>query len=369
MREKSQRAGQAGSKGQNSRATESLGEEPSHRFRAGLAALGLAELESALFVVLSEKGPLPSSRAAVEVAAQPGAVAEALQALIDRGFVKRLPGRPNKFTVASPDLTLPALLRKREAEIDAARHSIQDLMDRFRERSSRDRSDAEYVEIVAGLPGLQAEFKSLQATARVEILGCTKAPILVTSIDQGNPGQEVALSRRVINRWLYERSVLEEPGMMDDVRKYARLGEMSRVAESLPSKMFIIDRRVAFIHATEERDDGTRVVGVLTRHAELVATFHRLFELMWETAVPLFPETDEAVEHVDPYDPPLIECLLAGMKDASIARQLGVSQRTVARRISSLLAELEAKTRFTAGFKLGLRFRSVRDRELPTLPN
>lgn len=51
----------------------------------------------------------------------------------------------------------------------------------------------------------------------------------------------------------------------------------------------------------------------------------------------------------------MVECLLAGMKDASIARELGVSQRTVARRVASLLEELKSDTRFTAGFKLALR--------------
>ncbi|MDQ2757215.1 MAG: LuxR C-terminal-related transcriptional regulator [Actinomycetota bacterium] len=39
----------------------------------------------------------------------------------------------------------------------------------------------------------------------------------------------------------------------------------------------------------------------------------------------------------------------AGVADASIARQTGVSQRTVERRIRSLMERLGAGTRFQAG--------------------
>ena len=40
---------------------------------------------------------------------------------------------------------------------------------------------------------------------------------------------------------------------------------------------------------------------------------------------------------------------MAGLKDEAAARQLGVSLRTVHRRTSVLMAELDARTRFQAG--------------------
>lgn len=44
------------------------------------------------------------------------------------------------------------------------------------------------------------------------------------------------------------------------------------------------------------------------------------------------------------------------MKDIPIARQLGVSPRTVTHRIRKLREGLAVETRFQAGFRLGRRF-------------
>jgi DNA-binding NarL/FixJ family response regulator len=47
----------------------------------------------------------------------------------------------------------------------------------------------------------------------------------------------------------------------------------------------------------------------------------------------------------------LLEMLASGAKDEQIARALGMSLRTVRRRIASLMAELGADSRFQAGIE------------------
>ena len=47
----------------------------------------------------------------------------------------------------------------------------------------------------------------------------------------------------------------------------------------------------------------------------------------------------------------LLELLAGGAKDEQIARTMGVSLRTVRRRIASLLAELGVDSRFQAGME------------------
>jgi DNA-binding NarL/FixJ family response regulator len=69
-----------------------------------------------------------------------------------------------------------------------------------------------------------------------------------------------------------------------------------------------------------------------------------LFELLWEQGSPLLPEPGAA-----PSDRGLLAMLAAGAKDETIARELGISSRTVTRRVGELLDELGARTRFQAG--------------------
>jgi len=47
-----------------------------------------------------------------------------------------------------------------------------------------------------------------------------------------------------------------------------------------------------------------------------------------------------------------------GMKDEAVARELGISVRTLGRRMSGLLEALGARTRFQAGLQAGRRDRS-----------
>lgn len=66
------------------------------------------------------------------------------------------------------------------------------------------------------------------------------------------------------------------------------------------------------------------------------------FESIWQHALPLnTQEVDEATR--------VIALLGEGLKDESIARQLGISLRTVRRRIADFMDEIGAETRFQAG--------------------
>jgi DNA-binding NarL/FixJ family response regulator len=47
----------------------------------------------------------------------------------------------------------------------------------------------------------------------------------------------------------------------------------------------------------------------------------------------------------------ILEGLMLGSKDEAMARQLGVSLRTVRRRVADLMTELGATTRFQAGME------------------
>ena len=51
----------------------------------------------------------------------------------------------------------------------------------------------------------------------------------------------------------------------------------------------------------------------------------------------------------------VLELLMLGSKDESISRQLGISLRTVRRRVAELMDELGAGTRFQAGVESARR--------------
>jgi hypothetical protein len=72
--------------------------------------------------------------------------------------------------------------------------------------------------------------------------------------------------------------------------------------------------------------------------------------------------TDEAVallgrKQPEPRRPQIVPLLVEGRSDRDVARQLGVSMRTVSRIVHAAMREAGARTRFQWGYKVGLAAR------------
>ena len=123
----------------------------------------------------------------------------------------------------------------------------------------------------------------------------------------------------------------------------ASIGERIRVVPEVPTRLAVIGDRVLLPDPpglANERRLALRQPGLV----ELVVSY---FEAMWDRAVAV-----PALEHGEA-TPDLNELLLRqlaqGAKDEQIARTLGVSLRTVRRRIAAIMTELGVDSRFQAG--------------------
>jgi ATP/maltotriose-dependent transcriptional regulator MalT len=148
-------------------------------------------------------------------------------------------------------------------------------------------------------------------------------------------------------RGLYPADVLDDPSRLEYVRHWARAGEQVRLmAQTLP-QMAAFGTEVAMLSSTWGGGPRGRL---LIRAPALVALVRELFEQLWKGATPL----PQPGGHVGERQA-VLELMMLGAKDESIARQLGVSLRTVRRRIADLMDELGAATRFQAGMEAARR--------------
>jgi hypothetical protein len=143
------------------------------------------------------------------------------------------------------------------------------------------------------------------------------------------------------SRAIYPVRVLTEAPEV--VRGRAAAGEQVRVLPDVPTRMFVIGTTHAVLPEPLGFVDEPRT---LVRQQGIVEALAMLFEMMWERASP--------VPELEPGDTPdlrgfLLRQLASGAQDERIARQLGISLRTVRRRVADLMAELGADSRFQAG--------------------
>jgi DNA-binding transcriptional ArsR family regulator len=157
-------------------------------------------------------------------------------------------------------------------------------------------------------------------------------------------GRAVASGRR--SRAVYPIRALHEAP--DALRLRVDEGEEVRLIDDLPTRLFVIGSTHAVVPEPLGYADSPRL---LVRQGSLVAALALLFELYWEKAVPV----SELSEPHDAERSFLVRQLQAGAKDEQIARIMGISLRTVRRRISQLMIDLGADTRFQAGAEAARR--------------
>ena len=138
------------------------------------------------------------------------------------------------------------------------------------------------------------------------------------------------------------RAVVEAPhalaGCVD-------LGAEVRVVDALPTRLLVIGRTHALMPEPLGFGDRPRLV---VRQRGVVEAMGQWFEEVWVRAI--VPELARGLGRSEVDVRTLVlRQLAAGSQDELIARRLGLSLRTVRRRVAELMAELGAESRFQAG--------------------
>lgn len=318
---------------------------PAPQLEDQLQSLGLTPLEARVYLALVS-APKNHHEISKVVGAPSEQSRQALTNLAKKGLVRSFPGENLKYGATPPDRALAIQIRRLTDELQAMNHLSDRLKQLHEAGASNSGAEEHYVEIVFGLDAVLARLDAEMAAAQTEVAAFSKPPVLAA----GNPMEEESLQTGVRHRAIYEAAQFEDPNSFREMLRFVAEGEEARVIQHLPSKLVIIDSQLAIMNVTEVTSVEPIVAALITRHPEVVETFSVLFETLWEQAIPVggplpIAEEDEELRS-------LASCLLAGMTDEAIARQMGVSRRTVTRHIQRLLSTLGVSTRFQAGFKI-----------------
>ncbi|WP_410786909.1 helix-turn-helix domain-containing protein [Kribbella sp. C-35] len=281
---------------------------------------------------------------------------EVLQRLQAKGLVTAQPADDPVFRPLPPDVAFGTTLLRRQESLEAARKTVSALSEEF--RASVSRRDAHHlVEVIVGAATLRERLRDLQNSAREEILWfCRANPLAMQGAE--NTEEYGALSRGVRYRAIYERALIETPGELDSIAEGVSWGEEARVVPTLPVRIAIVDRSTAIcpLVRDDEQSIGEPSAAIISR-GQLLDALLALFESYWELATPvrLQPEEKHEDEGLDDSERLLLSLLVGGVPDKSIANQLGISRRTVQRRLDRLMALAGVDTRTGLAFQAAKR--------------
>lgn len=275
-----------------------------------------------------------------------------LEALAGAGLAAASPEHREVFRPLPPDVALGTALLRRQEALEAARRMVAQLTEEYRATARRHEPDR-LVDIVTGRDDLRRRLRHLQETASTELLWfCRANHVAMASAE--NEEEFQALRRGVRYRVIYERALLEEPGMIENVTAGIRAGEQARSLPTLPVRLAIVDRSVAVCPLVPDGRSDEPTAAVVGR-SQLLDALLALFDSYWDRASPVVAEPAGGPLLPDPQERLLLSLFVAGVPDKAIASQLAVSRRTVQRRFAELMARAGVDTRPGLAFQAARR--------------
>lgn len=275
----------------------------------------------------------------------------ALETLVELRLVRRGRRRQDPVVVDDPRAGIGRVLDQREADLDARRRSLLALREALESYELDYRAGLQN----AGqqLPPLEvippadhaAVVDHLSRSSTGEVLQLSLGRSIGGGLDAPDrPGfAEVVASGRGV-RTIFPMTVLSTPEGYAFCHRRAEAGEQQRfLPEDAVHVEFALWRGGAVL-LDSPRDTDL----VLLRSESVLEAFTFLFEGLWGRAQPFAFE-----DRTDDRDGRLLELMGMGLKDEAIARQTGMSLRTVRRRVSALMDAHGVETRFQLGLAVG----------------
>jgi DNA-binding NarL/FixJ family response regulator len=316
--------------------------------------IGLDPHEELIYRHVLAAGSSSPEEVAAACGVSPDGARVSLESLRGRGLISRSAVADRYFAV-DPRVAVRALSEHTAMQLERLRAGIPALAATY-EETQREAGQNPMVRVVEGGDAVGGWYNRLEHQATEEFLAFDRPPYVLAPV---NPMESVVIARGVSWRAVYSAASLEREGAWEEMRRSARSGEQARIAAELPVKLAIADRRIAIVSSSLDPD---RPAAVVTEAPPLVEMLCAVFESYWNLAaeVPLAatdegsgPLFDEDPTHVtsapSPDDLAMLALFAAGVKDEVIARELGISARTLRRRSQVLLRSLDAANRFQAG--------------------
>lgn len=315
-----------------------------------LVRWGLSPAADLVYRALLRSGPSTANGVQHHLGMAAGRVAEAIAELVATGAVRSQPGTARQDTgwvavpVSTLSTTLAATLRRdrpHTVPLTAAdrhrrtRHLVPDVLgDEMRHLPSRALTRTRLAE--------------LNAVVGHEHLASNPEPIFAA--DMARPA--VAMDRMVLSRGVPMRVLgvhgMESDPMVQHGREPQEASPRYRVADEVPMKLIVVDRKVALFPV----DPGDLERGYLeVSQASVVSALVALFEEHWQSA----REAPQPLPRINlsPRERALVTLLAEGLSDADAAERLKLSRRSVTYTLRGLMDQLGVENRFQLGLALG----------------
>jgi DNA-binding CsgD family transcriptional regulator len=313
-----------------------------------LEAAGLTTVEESTYLALLGRGPASPESLAGWLEMPPRRVLRVVNSLVRHGLAQRTPPPGQTIMAVPADLAVERLIARRHQELEQVRQNMGRLMAAALTQEHIAGAN-DLVEVIESRQAVQQTFERLQHIASHEVRTLVAPPYASTGT--ANETEFRRLAAGVRYRAVYDESALAEPGFVASIAPYLAAGEDARLVATIPIKLVVADRALTMLPLTWT--SAAREAAVLVRPSGLLDALIALFEVVWANATPLTltgRDTIDSRVELSGTDRQLLSLLVSGLTDDAAGARLGMSRRTVVRRVHHLMTVSGARSRLQLGW-------------------
>jgi hypothetical protein len=258
------------------------------RFWKRLQQIGLNAYEARSYLVLVGHPRFKALELAARAHVPRQKIYEVLDSLVEKGFAQVVLEKTKLFSAVEPRLAIPAFLARKQKVLEhelfeqarTAEALVKDLNDAYSEGQG-ERGTLDYLQIVGEPAQTAVQYQRMLGEVESEYVEFSRPPYAVGPLDEGLVKQ--ARARGVRCRLLLAAGALDEEHMQR-LEECQQAGVEIRVAQSLPMKLALFDRRrgmIALLDPVITRPSWTAVV---FDHEGMGEAMLGLFEDHWRRA-------------------------------------------------------------------------------------
>ncbi|TMR01166.1 LuxR family transcriptional regulator [Actinomadura soli] len=220
---------------------------------------------------------------------------------------------------------------------------------------------------LAGAEGTRAAavsggFEPLEGTDTIDrriaaAIGRCRAELLTAQPGGSRDGERLrtalerdrrALRRGASMRTLYQHTARHDRATVAYVDEISAAGAEVRTFDEFFNRLIIVDRRICFLPGSP---DGATAVAVTV--PAVVRYLADVFDRVWQRSDPFAAYTTHNI--TTPVQSRIVRMLIDGETGTVIAKRLGISDRTFAKRVARMKADYGVLTHFQLGYEIGRR--------------
>ena len=282
---------------------------------------------------------------------------DAMAELVARGFLQP-GGEPDTWQVLPPREAVARYAADTEHRLRLARATAGELERAWRRAAGGgSRGAVPGMDLLGGVDDIVGRITAMHLAASERLWWAIDGSVASRRLLELAAQDPTLLSVRegVERRLILDTGLLELPSTVTVMEQAVHDGAAVRTGNGIPVTAVVVDEDATLVDISRFDPEG---IGSFEARLEApVAAVANLIDRTWMLAAPYGQMRDAALRKeaggssapLDERDQAILQLLVSGASDQVIARQQGISVRTVERRVRYVMEHLGAATRFHAG--------------------